>query len=72
MDKKLKQVEEKLSQNVKKKKFYVLFLILGMSLLLAIASSMVVEPLSRVLAQLIILVLQYVTLEGILNDYFAE
>jgi hypothetical protein len=64
-----KSIEDK---NIKKKKFYVLFLILGLALLLAICSSTIVELLSRILAQLLILVLQYVMLDGILNDYFAD
>jgi hypothetical protein len=62
-----KEREEKI---VKKKKFYVLFLIMGLSLLIVI-SSVIVEPLIRVLGQLILLILQYVVLDGILTDYFA-
>lgn len=71
MDKALKIAELKVQQNIKKKKFYVLFLILGMSLILVISSA-IYDSLSRVIAQLLILVLQYVMLDGILNDYFAE
>lgn len=71
MGKRGDELVETHDKRIKKKKFYLMFLFMMLSLLLIIITS-IENVFIKIVANFLILLIQYLTLDAVFTDYFGD